>query len=51
MIGYHPEHTGQTLWTDTALLTEAGIETVMLGPKGCGLREVSPRDVDIYQFL
>jgi len=36
-LGYHPVHTGQTFWTDAALLAEAGIETVLLGPKGYGL--------------
>ena len=36
-IGHHPAHTGQTYWTDAALLAGAGIETVLLGPKGCGL--------------
>jgi acetylornithine deacetylase len=36
-IGHHPVHTGQTFWTDAALLAGADIETVLLGPKGCGL--------------
>jgi len=36
-LGYHPEHTGQTFWTDAALLAEAGMETVLLGPTGYGL--------------
>jgi acetylornithine deacetylase len=36
-IGHHPPHTGQTFWTDAALLSDAGIETVLLGPKGDGL--------------
>jgi len=36
-IGHHPPHTGQTFWTDAALLSDAGIETVLLGPKGYGL--------------
>ena len=36
-IGHRPTHTGQTFWTDAALLSDAGIETVLLGPKGCGL--------------
>jgi acetylornithine deacetylase len=36
-LGRHPAHTGQTFWTDAALLAGAGIETVLLGPKGCGL--------------
>jgi len=36
-LGHHPVHNGQTFWTDAALLAEAGIETVLLGPKGYGL--------------
>jgi acetylornithine deacetylase len=36
-IGHHPAHTGQTYWTDAALLAGARIETVLLGPKGYGL--------------
>ena len=35
--GQHPEHTGQTFWTDAALLAAAGIESVLLGPVGAGL--------------
>ena len=36
-LGHHPEHNGQTFWTDAALLAEAGMETVIIGPKGYGL--------------
>lgn len=36
-LGHHPEHTGQTFWTDAALFAGAGMETVLLGPKGYGL--------------
>jgi acetylornithine deacetylase len=36
-LGSDPAHTGQTFWTDAALLAEAGIETVLLGPIGQGL--------------
>ena len=36
-LGHHPAHTGQTYWTDAALLAGAGIETALLGPKGYGL--------------
>ena len=36
-IGHHPEHIGQTFWTDAALFAAAGMETVLLGPKGHGL--------------
>lgn len=35
--GHKSPHTGQTFWTDAALLAEAGMETVLLGPKGYGL--------------
>jgi len=30
-------HSGQTFWTDAALLAEAGVETVLIGPVGYGL--------------
>jgi len=36
-LGHHPEHTGQTFWTDAALIAETGTETVLLGPTGYGL--------------
>ena len=36
-IGRHPEHAGQAFWTDAALFSEAGMETIVLGPKGYGL--------------
>jgi len=36
-FGHHPEHTGQTFWTDAALISDAGAETVLLGPAGYGL--------------
>lgn len=36
-LGYNPTHSGQTFWTDAALLAEAGMETVLLGPSGHGL--------------
>ena len=36
-LGGQPLHTGQTFWTDAALLADAGIETVLLGPTGYGL--------------
>ncbi len=36
-LGQKPLHTGQTFWTDAALLAEAGIETALLGPIGQGL--------------
>lgn len=36
-LGRKPTHTGQTFWTDAALLAEAGIDSVLLGPIGQGL--------------
>ena len=36
-LSHHPVHTGQTFWTDAALIAEAGMETVILGPTGYGL--------------
>jgi len=36
-LGRVPEHIGQTFWTDAALLADAGIESVLLGPVGFGL--------------
>jgi acetylornithine deacetylase len=37
VLGQPPAHIGQTFWTDAALLADAGIETVILGPTGQGL--------------
>ncbi len=36
-LGKPPAHSGQTFWTDAAILADAGIETVLLGPIGYGL--------------
>lgn len=36
-LGHHPAHSGQSFWTDAALFADAGMETVLLGPKGYGL--------------
>lgn len=36
-LGNSPPHIGATFWTDAAILAEAGIETVLLGPVGAGL--------------
>lgn len=36
-FGTFPTHTGQTFWTDAALLAAAGIDTVIVGPSGAGL--------------
>ncbi|HBX70610.1 MAG TPA: acetylornithine deacetylase [Chloroflexi bacterium] len=35
--GTEPRHTGQTFWTDAAILADAGFETVLIGPVGGGL--------------
>jgi acetylornithine deacetylase len=36
VLGEVPPYTGETYWMDSALLAEAGIETVILGPVGAG---------------
>ncbi|MFQ5436097.1 MAG: M20/M25/M40 family metallo-hydrolase, partial [Anaerolineae bacterium] len=36
-MGMPPIHAGQTFWTDAAILADAGIETVLIGPVGAGL--------------
>ncbi len=36
-LGVRYPHVGMPFWTDAALLTEAGIDTVILGPTGGGL--------------
>jgi acetylornithine deacetylase len=36
-LGSAPRHSGQTYWTDAALLSEAGMEAVLIGPIGSGL--------------
>ena len=36
-LGQAAAHTGQTFWTDAALTSGAGIETVLIGPIGAGL--------------
>ncbi len=35
--GKAPLHTGQSFWTDAAILADAGIETTLIGPIGAGL--------------
>jgi acetylornithine deacetylase len=37
VVGPHAEFGGQSFWTDAALLAEAGIESVLYGPRGEGL--------------
>jgi acetylornithine deacetylase len=36
-LGALPAHVGAPFWTDAALLAEAGIDTVLMGPTGAGL--------------
>jgi acetylornithine deacetylase len=36
VLGQPPTRIGQPFWADTALLAEAGVETVMIGPSGAG---------------
>ncbi|VAW38554.1 Acetylornithine deacetylase [hydrothermal vent metagenome] len=50
LLGSKPVHTGQTFWTDAALLAEAGIETVLLGPTGQGLHSAEEW-VDVQSVL
>jgi acetylornithine deacetylase len=45
-----PAHTGQSFWTDAALLAGAGIETVLCGPRGNGLHS-EEEWVDIESVL
>ena len=37
VLGQPTPHIGQSFWTDAALLADAGIETVIIGPTGHGL--------------
>lgn len=36
-LGTSPTHIGAPFWTDAALLADAGIDTVLMGPTGAGL--------------
>jgi acetylornithine deacetylase len=36
-LNHSPQHTGQTFWTDAAIMAAAGMETVLIGPIGQGL--------------
>jgi acetylornithine deacetylase len=36
-LGSPPPHVGAPFWTDAAILAEAGIDTVLIGPTGAGL--------------
>ena len=39
VIGKNPRYIGHTWWEDSAIFGEAGIESVILGPKGGGIHE------------
>lgn len=49
-LGHKPAHSGQTFWTDAALLSDAGMETVLLGPRGHGLHSAEEW-VDVQSVL
>jgi acetylornithine deacetylase len=49
-LGNPPTHSGQTFWTDAALLAEADIDTVLLGPIGQGLHSAEEW-VDIQSVM
>lgn len=49
-LGTPPAQVGQTFWTDAALLAEAGMETVLIGPVGQGLHSVDEW-VDLQSVL
>ncbi len=36
VLGYRPAQVGDTPWMDAALLADAGVETVVIGPAGAG---------------
>jgi len=36
VLGHEPEPVGETPWMDSALLAEAGVDTVVMGPHGTG---------------
>lgn len=36
VLGKRPKHVGENPWMDSALLAQAGVETVVIGPKGGG---------------
>jgi acetylornithine deacetylase len=45
-----PQYMGASFWTDAALLQDAGIETVLIGPKGQGLHSLEEW-VDLQSVL
>ncbi|MBV7330323.1 ArgE/DapE family deacylase [Chloroflexi bacterium TSY] len=40
ILGHKPPHVGHTPWMDAALLSAAGVDTVVMGPTGAGLHSV-----------
>jgi acetylornithine deacetylase len=40
-FGSPPQHGGASFWTDAALLAEAGIPSLVLGPTGGGLHSAT----------
>ncbi len=40
VIGRHPARFGDTPWMDAALLSAAGVETVVIGPHGTGAHAI-----------
>ena len=49
-LGRPPAHIGQSFWTDAALLAEAGMETVLIGPAGDGLHSAEEW-VDVQSLI
>lgn len=50
VLGYQPDQIGETYWADAALLSTAGVETMMLGPVGAGLH-AKEEWVDLQSLL
>ncbi len=52
VLGHAPEYFGDTPWMDSALLSEAGTETVVIGPAGAGAHaDVEWVDLDSVEKL
>ena len=49
-FGKSVTHMGQTFWTDAAILADAGIDTVIIGPTGAGLHSAEEW-VDVQSVL
>ena len=39
LFGYELEHSAHSAWTDAALLSAAGLDTILVGPSGSGAHE------------